>query len=405
MGGPVKGSALFFDADIIAGGIDLRRASYAGRMQDRILRRIAQDAGVPRLETVLAELPAADLQSLLLRVFQTRARTMPLRSVLERAGSSMLSSPSSVDARLLHTFDRMAFATADNFEAVDLAPVCPSGATYALGGIDQNNLLTTIRNAEVLGDSTPAMAIECARRRKKTTDRSVMPPVRLCASQRVVRLQPFDMPGFTPHFRLFALVSAGRDTGSHNFEFPHLREHIGFYLRLCRALGDEGFQMANPRVEISDLGLTEILLAIAGVCRDEVRGMVRAHIHDGSKRFLESRGIVLPEDIVDPAKELTGPPPVEEGLERLVRLKQRVIDPLLMEYPEADFRFNLARLEGLGYYTGLCLRISPLAPDGARYAVIDGGFTDWTARLLDDRKERLLTSGIGSEFACRKYRL
>jgi hypothetical protein len=52
----------------------------------------------------------------------------------------------------------------------------------------------------------------------------------------------------------------------------------------------------------------------------------------------------------------------------------------------------------------LCLRISPLAPDGVRYPVADGGFTDWTARLLQNRKERLLTSGIGTEFVCFRYK-
>ena len=40
-------------------------------------------------------------------------------------------------------------------------------AAAVLGGIDQNNVLTTIRNAEVLGDSTPALALECARRRRQ----------------------------------------------------------------------------------------------------------------------------------------------------------------------------------------------------------------------------------------------
>ncbi|MGD0436536.1 MAG: hypothetical protein ABSB86_08720, partial [Bryobacteraceae bacterium] len=67
--------------------------------------------------------------------------------------------------------------------------------------------------------------------------------------------------------------------------------------------------------------------------------------------------------------------------------------------------FNIARLEGLSYYAGLCLRISPEAPDGNRYPITDGGFTDWTARLLGDRKERFLATGIGSEFVCRRYRI
>ena len=50
------------------------------------------------------------------------------------------------------------------------------------------------------------------------------------------------------------------------------------------------------------------------------------------------------------------------------------------------------------------LRISPQAPDGNRYPIVDGGFTDWTARLLGNKKERLLISGIGSEFVCKTYR-
>jgi hypothetical protein len=66
--------------------------------------------------------------------------------------------------------------------------------------------------------------------------------------------------------------------------------------------------------------------------------------------------------------------------------------------------YNLARQEGLNHYNGFCLRISPLAPDGIRYPVADGGFTDWTARLLQNKKERLLTSGIGTEFVCFRYR-
>ncbi len=91
-------------------------------------------------------------------------------------------------------------------------------------------------------------------------------------------------------------------------------------------------------------------------------------------------------------------------MERLARLKSGLLEALQVEFPEAQFRFNLARLEGLSYYKGFCLRISPEAPDGARYPVADGGFTDWTARLLQNKKERLLTSGIGTEFVCFRYR-
>jgi hypothetical protein len=356
-------------------------------MQSKIISRIVAESGLPRLFSVLAEeISPGDLQSLLLSVYKSRVQPIRESAVLARMTSNNLFAPSSVDARVLNAFDRIAFAAASDFEAVEVSPVCPLGTNFALGGIDQNNMLTTIRNGEVLGDSTPALTLEAARRRKSAANRAAGPPVRLCSSHRCVRLQPFDVPGFTPHFRLFGLVSAGRDSGSSSFEMQHLAEHIRFYLRLFRALNAEGFSLTSPLVEISDLKMIEALLASAGISRDEVREVVRAHRPGSSERFLAERGMTLPADFED------------------VGIKLRVFDPLQEEYPEAKFQFKVDRLEGLGYYTGLCLRISPTASDGVRYPIADGGFTDWTARLLQDKKERLLTSGIGSEFVCRRYR-
>lgn len=363
---------------------------------------------MPGLFSALAEgLSPSDLQSLLLSVYKSRVRVIRESAVLARAARTPLFAPSDVDARLLNRFDRAAFTAAEGFEAVELSPVCPLGAQQVLGSAGQDNVLTTIRNAEMLGDSTPAMALECARRRSHRAQRGVLAPVRLSASHRVLRLQPFDFPGYSPHFRLFSLVSAGRDGGSLSFEILHLTEHLRFYLRLFRALNVEGFRLANPLVELSDLTMTEALLSSAGISRDQVRQAVRAHKPGSAERFLAQQGVQLPADVADPAlelDELAHRHQLQPQLARLAALKHKVIGPLQADFPEARFRFNLARLEGLGYYTGLCLRLSPQAPDGVHYPVADGGFTDWTARLLQDHKERLLTSGIGSEFVCRRYR-
>jgi hypothetical protein len=376
-------------------------------MQSSAIRRILAKTGMPRLPVALAEeLSPSDLQSLLLSVYRHRVQAIHEPGLLAQADRSALTVPSDIDARLLNRFDQIAFAAAAEFEAIDLSPVSPLGATCVLGGIDQSNVLTTIRNAEVLADCTNAMALECARRRRKIAGRSKQ-AVRLCSSHRVMRLQPFTAPGQTAHFRLFGLVSAGRDEGSHAFEIRQLAEHIRFYLELFRALNDNGFSLETPLVELSDLTITEIALNSYGVTREDLRARVRAHLPESSERLLAERGITLPADVVDPAVELKDMAErlqVTAQLFRLITIKERVVTPLQDAYPEARFRFNLARLAGLSYYTGLCLRISPLAPDGTRYPVADGGFTDWTARLLQDRKERLLTSGIGSEFVCRRYR-
>ena len=365
----------------------------------RIIARIAAETGFPRLFPALAEqVSLGDLQSLAMHVYQARTASFGEPDVRRGAERGLVAS-SKVDARLSNEFDRTAFRVAEAFEAVELSPVGPLGMNRVLGGIDQNNVLTTIRNAEVLGDPTTALALECWRRRKgKAYGQD--DTIRLCTSQRVVRMQPFDQPGFTPHFRLFALVSAGRDKGSHGFEIQHLGEHIRFYLRLFEALNERGFSFRQPLVEISDTAVVKALLRARGVGLRELRQSVRAHVLGGSERFLAESGIRLPDAMDDPAHEL----PSGVAHHRLTRVKAQLFEPLGAEFPNARFRFNLARLEGLGYYEGLCLRISPIAADGHRYPITDGGCTDWTSRLLDNRKERLVATGIGTEFACMKYR-
>ena len=52
------------------------------------------------------------------------------------------------------------------------------------------------------------------------------------------------------------------------------------------------------------------------------------------------------------------------------------------------------RQSGRAYYTGLCFKVQA-AFGGPELEVGDGGFTDWTARLLGSAKERLLISGYG----------
>ena len=52
------------------------------------------------------------------------------------------------------------------------------------------------------------------------------------------------------------------------------------------------------------------------------------------------------------------------------------------------------RTRGRGYYRDLCFKVN--ANTGGRLEEIgDGGFTDWTAQLLANGKERLLISGLG----------
>jgi hypothetical protein len=52
------------------------------------------------------------------------------------------------------------------------------------------------------------------------------------------------------------------------------------------------------------------------------------------------------------------------------------------------------RPSGNGYYEGFCFKAFPTF-QGEPFEVADGGFVDWTRKLVGSEKERLLISGIG----------
>lgn len=71
-------------------------------------------------------------------------------------------------------------------------------------------------------------------------------------------------------------------------------------------------------------------------------------------------------------------------------------DAIRAALPDATVVDDPDRRAGTGYYAGLCYKAF-VVRDGTRTEIADGGVTEWTQRLLGNRKERLVISGIGVE--------
>jgi len=127
-----------------------------------------------------------------------------------------------------------------------------------------------------------------------------------------------------------------------------------------------------------------------------VRARVRAH-EPGSGSSVEDPVAALRE-------ALPGPAFPEPAALRLARVRERVGPALGSAYPDVTVRFDLGRLHGLGYYSGLCFHVVATDREGTPLPVADGGCLDWTRRLLANRKERLLTSGLGLELLVKRFR-
>jgi hypothetical protein len=189
------------------------------------------------------------------------------------------------------------------------------------------------------------LAIECAvrRREQKNFSSGKATSVHLAASHRLLRGQKFGVgPGTRQHFRVFTLCSAGRDPGNLQFETETVGLHIGFYLAALRKF--LGTKIAL-RVAVSDFG--------SNVAREVVRS--------------------------------------------------EVVEKLRAAHRKVRIGIDKDRKQGRGYYGELCFKVFATPSKDREYELVDGGDVNWTQKLVNNAKERLIISGCGSERLCELF--
>lgn len=368
-------------------------------------RAVAEHPGVP-LDELLAAISGNDLTTLLLHAHRVRARKRAFRELREASERLAMTRASTADGRRLHAFDAALFAAAAHHDVIALAPVSPLG-TAACAGIDPNHALATLRLGEVAADPTGGLALE-AMHRRKAGDRG---PLHLCASQRVLRMQPIgNVPGFTPHFQLAALGSYRRSARAADDDATDralLVAHVATWADLFAALPARGFHVApgGLGVVFADTRLTRAALVARGADPDALARQAAAHKPTSSADALAAAGIDLPRAI--PAADLTAAV-AALGLPRSARslaaaLHAELAAPLATSHPDVPVAFDLARIQGLTYYAGPCLQLHVRHSDGRELALGDGGALTWLGSLLDDRRERMVTTGVGAELLAKLF--
>jgi hypothetical protein len=215
------------------------------------LRRVLNEANLPGLlETLSERLPGADLTTLLLEVTRRRAANVSPATLMSRYDEDRFVAPGGVSfERLRRAEDSLLDALPAHYEAVTLAPVVPLGTHSALGTVDQNKIVSTVRGSEVAADPTNGLALEAARRRRaiKRHHPHSAERVNLASIQRVLRAQRMEGTATFSHFCLFGLVTAGRDTGHLAFERAAAAGHIRFIADALTLAG-----ATRVRVELTD---------------------------------------------------------------------------------------------------------------------------------------------------------
>jgi hypothetical protein len=192
-----------------------------------IIERIERESGVEGLAEILADrLNPSDLQSLLIEVTRRRAGKRSPAELLKDFASSRFFGAARPDRAALLAWEQLALSLGEGrFEPVELSPVAPLGACSVVASVDQDWSIGTTRRGEVVSDPTNVLALEAARLRQAGSG-----DVHLMTSHRVVRPQNYGDGKMLAHFRLFALVSSGRDRGGYGFEAEALGRQVGLLL-------------------------------------------------------------------------------------------------------------------------------------------------------------------------------
>ena len=208
---------------------------------------IIEHVGAAAFEQLASGLAGSDLHSVLLEVMQRRASTRQPKDILAQYQRDAFCTPASSDLRTSLEVDTQLLAAADGFEALELSPVAPLGATSAVARTAQHRVLSALRLTEVVSDPTNVLALECAVRLRANQGAAV----HLATSQRVMRAQPVPkLPGHSQHFRMFALASGGREAKDHAFTVDTVLRHIRTMLGALDRLEQCGYAFGKRRVDI-----------------------------------------------------------------------------------------------------------------------------------------------------------
>ncbi|MCU0447483.1 MAG: hypothetical protein MUE85_21505 [Microscillaceae bacterium] len=286
------------------------------------------------LDILVHRLSMSELNSLFLEVYRQKTQQISPPQLLQNYMQNRFVAPSPLSPLDLGQFEAKALQLADlqDFTPIELSPLSPLGACSVVASADQNKVVSALRGTEVTADATNLLALECAKVRKSQGYPSQS--LHYATVHRHVRSQVFNFKGFSSHFKILGLVSAGRDTGSFEFEKQSMARHLTFYHTYFSQI----------------LGIDSVKIHLKFLNTDTEVNRLANSVDE----FLREK---IPNILIETSQN----PQVGQNY-----------------YQQLQFKFVLEW-------------------QGQVYEIADGGLVDWTQKLTQNRKERFLISGLGIE--------
>lgn len=277
------------------------------------------------------ELSGSELNSILLDVFNRRVQKETPSSVLNKYEKNKFVQPADID---MVSFKEKELSCYKILAAKGFVPI----ELPPVAQLGTNSVVATVDQKKVLSAlrnaevmADPTNAIALHYAAQKKKGVLAGKTYNYANISRVVRTQAFSNPNFTPHFAILCLISCGRDTGSFSFEKEELLKHTVCSYAVCK----EVFGLTNLYIEI---------IPCKGY--DKESSLITSVLS-----YIESKAVDIRISITKPDEENN-------------------------------------------YYTGFRIKLKAEINSNV-YEIGDGGLLNWTQQLLVNKKERMITMGIG----------
>lgn len=365
---------------------------------DTPLFKIAEASRLGRgsLETLLnIKVSPSRFQSILIEMAQEVVNGESVDNLLRYYKESRFVKPCALPQREIIRLEEAIYQEIPkDYADIELSPLAPLGVNSILTEVSQRTVLSTVRNVEVLADPTTSLSLECLNR-LRLDNINCDGVINLSTSARCTRGQSFPIDsGFVPHFKVFALASG---SFKKNEEMSHkIIEHLEFYLNFIGKNNDTGgYRVKNVQVWISNINIMEKLIKKLNIDRQELG----RHSQDSNFDAFRFHNIELP-TVVKKIDDIDWSMARNLGIEKDVYALNKIstqVEDIKNNYPNINFVYDLGRIAGIGYYNGLCVKMMAENNLGNKFPLVDGGYSDWLAKLTTNRKAQFCSSGFGLE--------
>lgn len=275
----------------------------------------------------------SELNTLLLEVFRLRNANRSPGELLRSYKENRFVKPATVDPIALKQLELelLKISQSHKYTPIQLSPVAPLGSCSVVGPTDQNKVISALRGTEVVADVTNLIALHIADGVKSGDLQNHSDLLRFSSTHRHVRAQKFP-------------------------NLPGMLAHFSLYAMVTsgKDVGSYGFEKQ---------AICEHIAVYREIFRSKYQSEIEISFH-ARGGYTDSKGLI-----------------------------ERIVRHIGEQMPDVMVKADTASSDN-AYYKGLQFTIKTTI-GGRECNIGDGGFVDWTQKLLENKKERMLISAIG----------